>query len=110
MNALFIYGTLAPGQENAHIMDGMNGIWRIASVHGRKVQSGWGADKGHPGLIPDPSGPTVQGLIFVSDDLAAHWPKLDAFEGSDYKRVEILATLTSGEKIKAQIYSVLPPS
>ena len=110
MNALFIYGTLAPGQENAHIMDGMNGTWKKASVHGHRAQSGWGVHKGHPGLIPDSSGPAVQGLVFISDDLTAHWARLDAFEGEDYKRVGILATLSNGGTIKAQIYSVLPPA
>ncbi|MBL4870634.1 MAG: gamma-glutamylcyclotransferase [Robiginitomaculum sp.] len=107
MNSLFIYGTLAPGEENAHIMDGMVGIWTQASVRGKRFNIGWGVHSGHPGLIPDQEGVVVNGLIFTSKDLPAHWDRLDTFEGKDYKRVMIMATLENGDKVKTQIYSVL---
>lgn len=110
MNSLFVYGTLAPGEENAHIMDGMVGTWQKASVKGKRFAIGWGVHSGHPGLVPDESGEPVNGLIFTSDDLPAHWDRLDKFEGVDYRRVPIMATLESGNKVKTQIYSVLPKS
>jgi len=106
MTRLFVYGTLAPGKENAHIMDGMSGTWTQACVRGHLVQTGWGVHSGHPGLTPDKTGPLVLGLVFDSPDLPAHWDRLDKFEGADYKRVPIMARLEAGKKIKVHIYSV----
>ena len=106
--ALFVYGTLAPGEENAHIMDGMEGIWRRATVCGTRHNTGWGVNKGHPGLIPDENADPIEGLVFISDDLPKNWARLDAFEGKDYRRITIQATLDTGETLAAQIYSVGP--
>ena len=105
--SLFVYGTLAPGEENAHIMDGMVGTWQKASVHGKRRNTGWGVNKGHPGLVPDENGEIVNGLIFTSNDLPAHWQRLDKFEGADYHRMPIKATLPDGEIVVAQIYGVM---
>ncbi len=101
---LFVYGTLAPGEENAHIMDGMVGEWRKASVRGKRHNKGWGTAKGFPGFIPDNSGDIVNGLLFISNDLPAHWARLDKFEGDNYQRVLIKAVMDNGEIIEAQIY------
>ena len=54
------------------------------------------------------NGALVQGQIFVSSDLPQHWERLDKFEGKDYRRVVITASLESGEQVQAHIYSVLP--
>lgn len=104
---LFVYGTLAPGEENAHIMDGMVGEWRKAYVRGKRHNKGWGVNSGHPGLIPDENGNVIDGLVFISDDLPENWPRLDKFEGADYKRILIKATLENGKTLDAQIYSVV---
>ena len=109
MTRLFVYGTLAPGEENAHIMDGMTGTWIKASVRGRRVSTGCGSLGIHPGFFPDEKGELVQGLIFESQDLPQHWDRLDKFEGKDYKRVAVTAALENGEQVQAHIYSVLPP-
>ena len=104
---LFVYGTLVPGAENAHIMDGMDGKWCEASVRGTRYDTGWGTHKKHPGFIPDANGEIINGLVFISDDLPAHWPRLDKFEGKNYKRVPIRAILENGETISAQIYQAV---
>ena len=108
MNSLFVYGTLAPGERNAHIMDGMDGDWQKASTRGKRFKDGWGIGNLAPGFFPDPDGSDVNGLIFVSDDLPDHWARLDAFEGSDYERVKIEATLESGENITTFVYRAIP--
>ena len=108
MTRLFVYGTLAPGEENHHIMNGMTGTWTKATVRGHLVQSGWGVHAGHPGLTPDKNGPAAPGQIFESNDLPQHWERLDKFEGKDYRRVVITATLENGDEVQAHIYSVLP--
>ena len=84
---LATYGTLQPGRSNHHQMDGMSGVWEPGEVHGRLLPQGWGAALGYPGLILDPAGPPVAVQIFESDDLPAHWARLDAFEGEGYRRV-----------------------
>lgn len=104
---LIVYGTLAPGRSNADQLAGLNGDWANGFVRGHLVQSGWGADEGYPGLTLDPKGPKVAVQLFESPDLPDHWERLDAFEGSDYQRVETDVSLESGETRRAMIYSVL---
>jgi gamma-glutamylcyclotransferase (GGCT)/AIG2-like uncharacterized protein YtfP len=41
---LFVYGTLAPGRPNEHMLAEVDGEWETATVRGRLVQEGWGAD------------------------------------------------------------------
>lgn len=106
MQRLFIYGTLAPGQPNHHVMGAVAGTWARASVRGALSHSGWGADLGYPALDPDGAG-TVDGWLFCSAALNAHWARLDAFEGADYRRVDVAATLASGEVLPAFVYAAV---
>ncbi len=78
---LFVYGTLAPGRSNAHVLADVPGQWEPATVKGTLVQEGWGAAEGYPGIVLDDDGGDVQGLLFSSEQLAEHWARLDAFEG-----------------------------
>ena len=105
MDRLFVYGSLQPGGDNQHILAGLDGEWEAASVRGRLVDAGWGANLGYPGLIPDKDGPQVQGFLFSSAELNAFWPVLDDFEGREYERCEIETTLPSG-KVTANIYKL----
>jgi len=56
MRKLFIYGTLAPGKENHHVLSALSGDWQPATVRGTLVNAGWGAGRGCPGLIPASDG------------------------------------------------------
>ena len=102
---LFVYGTLAPGRPNAHVLADMPGKWEPATVKGRLRQEGWGATIGYPGIVLDPQGGEVHGFIFSSDELCAHWARLDAFEGDGYERVVTSAELGDGTVVKAHIYA-----
>ncbi len=104
---LAVYGSLAPGKSNHGQMAGLRGTWTPGTVRGWLVESGWGAAQGYPGLRPDPAGPEVAVQVFASDDLPAHWARLDAFEGDEYERVEIEASTESGP-VSAQIYALRP--
>ena len=76
-NALFVYGTLAPGQVNAHVLAPLSGAWTEAQISGSLHDAGWGAAHGCPGarlvdndidkITPD-SHPTsvVKGVLFES--------------------------------------------
>ncbi len=94
MKPLFVYGTLCPGRSNAHILEAIGGEWRPGYVTGTFYARGWGAAADFPGIVLDAHGPRVNGYLFLSDRLAAHWPMLDDFEegygsgagGSDHRR------------------------
>lgn len=106
MSRLFVYGTLAPGRPNAHVLANVAGTWEPATVRGTLFQQGWGAAIGFPGIVLEASGDEVQGLVFSSDELADHWARLDAFEGEGYQRVLTSATLRDGTVVDAYIYQL----
>ncbi len=53
MEHLFVYGTLAPGRPNEHILADVPGTWQSAIVFGTLIDEGWGAELGYPGIIPN---------------------------------------------------------
>lgn len=101
---LFVYGTLAPGRPNAHVLADVPGSWAPATVRGRLLQEGWGAAAGYPGIVPDESGEAVEGMVFSSEHLAAHGSRVDAFEGDGYERVLVRAKLRDGASVDAYVY------
>jgi len=109
MKPLFVYGTLRPGQSNAHIMENIGGEWLPGYVTGTFYERGWGAAADFPGIVLDPQGARVAGYLFLSDNLQAHWPMLDEFE-EGYDRVEVNVTTNDGQQINAWIYQLQPQS
>ena len=106
MDYLFVYGTLAPGRPNAHVLAEVEGDWIPATVRGTLYQEGWGADQGYPGIILDDSQAEVDGLLFASPMLNLHWSRLDAFEGEGYRRVKTTALARNGDTVQAYIYEL----
>ena len=107
MERLFVYGTLGPGRPNEHVMQKIGGSWQPASVRGRLVHAGWGFERsGFPALVLDEDGEEITGHVFVSPNLAAHWPALDAFEGEDYVREPTRAILADGTEEEACVYAL----
>ncbi|KAF7785833.1 hypothetical protein PRUB_a0226 [Pseudoalteromonas rubra] len=106
MACLFVYGTLAPGRPNEHILAGLKGQWQPGFVKGHLQNQGWGAELGYPGLILDTGAGEVSGLVFSSSELDAHWQRLDEFEGEHYKRVIAQVRLDNGEIISAYVYTL----
>lgn len=107
MKPLFVYGTLCPGRSNAHILEAIGGEWRPGYVTGTFYARGWGAAADFPGIVLDAHGPRVNGYLFLSDRLAAHWPMLDDFE-EGYDRVPVEVTTDDGQQISARIYQLQP--
>ena len=105
-NRLFVYGSLAPGQPNGHVLANMPGRWEPATVTGALRQEGWGAAMGYPGIVLDPAGAAVEGFVFSSGHLPAHWGRLDAFEGEGYHRVLAPVQLGNGTTVDACIYAL----
>ena len=94
---LATYGTLAPGRVNHHQLAGLKGQWQQGTVRGRLADAGWAAALGHPGLVLDPLGPVVEVYLFESAELPNHWPRLDEFEGTGYRRVVPQVRTADGE-------------
>lgn len=82
---------------------------RVASRlrHRHLYARGWGAAADFPGIVLDAHGPRVNGYLFLSDRLAAHWPMLDDFE-EGYDRVPVEVTTDDGQQISAWIYQLQP--
>lgn len=108
MNQLFVYGTLCPNRENAHILGGIGGDWQKASVHGTIHILDWGPDKGLPALVLAEQDPLIMGYLFSTEKLEQNWQMLDEFEGFQYERVVAEVILESGEKIHAWTYVMKP--
>lgn len=103
---LFVYGTLAPGRPNEHLLANVPGAWEPATATGRLLQQGWGAAEGYPGIVLDASGDEVAGLLFSSPTLGEHWARLDAFEGDGYARVMTTVKLEDGTSVDACVYAL----
>ena len=107
---LAVYGTLAPGESNNHVLeDHMTGEWFQGWVHGQVGAHGWGQYEGYPGIILDADLPEVAVQVFESAQLADHWDRLDQFEGEGYRRIKIEVRIDSDESVEAFIYESLPP-
>ena len=103
---LFVYGTLAPGRPNAHVLTDIPGKWSEATIRGELHPEGWGATQGYPAVIPGKEGGVVKGHLFTSDHLSEHWQRLDAFEGEEYERRLATATLADGATVQANVYAL----
>ncbi|EEH69942.1 MULTISPECIES: gamma-glutamylcyclotransferase family protein [Acinetobacter] len=108
MNRLFVYGTLCPNRENAHILGEIGGDWQQARVHGTVYVLDWGPDEGLPAIVLNSQDPFVEGYLFSSEKLDENWKMLDDFEGFQYQRVQTEVILTSGECIDAWTYVMKP--
>ena len=106
VNRLFVYGTLAPGRSNEHMLSCVPGSWEPASVKGTLLKVDWGAAAGYPGIILDEQGDEVQGFLFSSEQLGEHWSRLDQFEGDGYNRALTKARLKDGRVVNAYIYEL----
>ncbi|VXB34821.1 gamma-glutamylcyclotransferase family protein [Nocardioides sp. AX2bis] len=102
---LFVYGTLAPGQLNEHVLAGIPGRWEPGAVTGRLVDEGWGAASGYRSVVLETAGEPVRGSVLTSPALLDHWSRLDEFEGEGYERVPAEVALADGSWVTAQVYA-----
>ncbi|MFE4110574.1 gamma-glutamylcyclotransferase family protein [Kosakonia sp. YIM B13611] len=107
MESLFVYGTLRPGHANAYILENIGGEWVPGYVTGTFYEFGWGAAADYPGLVLDKDGPRIDGYLFLSTNLAGHWPMLDEFEAG-YDRVQVDVKTLDGKQVTAWIYQLQP--
>ncbi len=107
---LIVYGSLAPGGPNHHELAGLAGTWRKGWITGSLSWTGWGAGEGYPALRWDPEGERVPAYLLESDDLPGEWPRLDTFEGAEYRRIVIPFFAEDEERValQGQVYSAAP--
>nr|VXZ83386.1 Uncharacterised protein [Klebsiella pneumoniae] len=76
--AICLWDALSRSQQCAY-SGGDRGEWRPGYVTGTFTRAA-GAQPPISGIVLDAHGPRVNGYLFLSDRLAAHWPMLDDFE------------------------------
>jgi gamma-glutamylcyclotransferase (GGCT)/AIG2-like uncharacterized protein YtfP len=106
---LAVYGSLAPGQLNYHIVEPLRGIWMDGLIEGTLLPMGWGADLGYPAFRPQNGGAVVAAKVLTSPLLATAWPMLDDFEGLEYQRILVpvfSAALGPGRRGERGLYTV----
>jgi gamma-glutamylcyclotransferase (GGCT)/AIG2-like uncharacterized protein YtfP len=86
-HTLAVYGTLAPGQPNHHIVAPLGGEWTEGLIEGDLLPVGWGAALGYPGFRPRVGGTAVAVRVLTAPLMATAWPTLDRFEGPEYQRI-----------------------
>ena len=89
-HTLAVYGTLAPGRPNHHVVAPLGGEWTDGLIEGDLIPLGWGADLGYPGFRPRAGGDAVAVRVLTAPSLATAWPALDRFEGPGYERILVL--------------------
>ena len=98
---LAVYGSLAPGQSNHHIVAPLGGEWSDGFVEGDLFRVGWGAAIGHRAFRPRAGGQKVAVKVLTSSLLPQAWPSLDHFEGDEYHRIliPVFAENTDGRRL-----------
>lgn len=84
---LIVYGSLAPGRDNHHIVGTLRGEWSGGWITGELVPSGWGSHLGFPAFQWRTDGRRIEAWLLSSADLPGAWDGLDAFEGPGYLRL-----------------------
>ena len=108
-HTLAVYGTLAPGQPNHHVLAPLGGGWTDGLIEGDLLPMGWGADLGYPGFRPRIEGDAVAVQVLTASLLATAWPTLERFEGPGYRRilVPVFSTeLGPGQAGERRLYTV----
>jgi len=84
---LAVYGSLAPGRSNYHIIEPLGGEWSDGFIEGDLFQTGWGAALGYWAFRPRAGGNRIEVKVLKSPRLSGSWRMLDDFEGDEYRRI-----------------------
>jgi gamma-glutamylcyclotransferase (GGCT)/AIG2-like uncharacterized protein YtfP len=100
---LAVYGTLAPGEANAHILAACPGTWSLGEVHGRR------ALRDYPVFTYAHGAGVINMQVLHSQNLPEHWSRIDEFEGGHYCR--ILVPVFEGRRLLtiANLYEARDP-
>ena len=93
---LAVYGSLVPGEVNHQVIADLPGTWEDGIVTGVMHPAEPGDGSVFPALRWRAGGPPVTARLLVSDALPAQWARLDAFEGTAYRRILVPVHSESG--------------
>lgn len=102
---LAVYGTLAPGQPNHHVVAPLGGAWTDGVIEGDLFPVGWGATLGYPAFRPRAGGAEVAVKVLAAPALESVWAGLDRFEGPGYRRI-LVPVFTPGPAGERRLYTV----
>lgn len=105
---LIVYGTLAPGKPNHVKIEHIQGKWEKATIKGKLINEGWGAELGYYGFAHanEEEQITIEAHVLFSDELPAYWSYIDDFEGNGYKRILTKYELEEGRIGVGYIYAI----
>lgn len=103
---LFVYGTLKPGESMNQMLSSIGGSWKKGTVQGEFIRPNEIAGFPYPGVILNDESGDIDGYVFESKNLHSHWDRLDAYEGSSYRRVITEVTRDDGQTVEAYIYEL----
>ncbi len=99
---LFAYGTLQPGLAPLEIAPVVEKLRPVSEgfLFGKLYDLG-----SYPGAVIDPASAwLVYGTVFELPEDTGILPKLDAYEGPEYVRIEQLVTLVAGKVLTCWVY------
>ena len=102
---LAVYGSLAPGKSNYHIVEPLGGEWTDGFIEGDLFQTGWGAALGYWAFRPRLGGERIAVKVLTSPRLSGAWQMLDDFEGSEYERI-LVAVFKNGSADLPELLTV----
>lgn len=102
---LAVYGTLAPGRPNHHVVAPLGGEWTDGVIEGDLFPVGWGATLGYPAFRPRGGGPEVAVKVLAAPALESAWAGLDRFEGPGYRRI-LVPVFHPGDGDERRLYTV----
>jgi gamma-glutamylcyclotransferase (GGCT)/AIG2-like uncharacterized protein YtfP len=102
---LAVYGTLAPGKPNHHVVAPLGGEWTAGIVEGDLLAEGWGAPLGYPAFNPRIGGTAIPVHVLTSPALPSAFPELDDFEGPEYRRI-LIPVFTPDPPAARRLYTV----
>jgi len=102
---LAVYGSLAPGKSNYHIVEPLGGEWTDGFIEGDLFQTGWGAALGYWAFRPRVGGERIAVKVLTSPRLSGAWQMLDDFEGSEYERI-LVAVFRNGSAEPPELLTV----
>lgn len=88
---LACYGSLRPGQKNHHIVADIAGQWLPGTIYGETEE-----EFGYPVFTWQMDGNPIAVEVLCSEQLPANYPRIDEFEGFNYRRVLVPVKMKAG--------------